>query len=93
MKRAKIILLTFAVLTTVGAALAFKAQKFGSTNYCYVQAEQATTCADVILSKSARAWVSPENKVFYKVVPTGTEPTQSNCQALTCNILGVPDQQ
>jgi len=35
MKRAKVMLMAIAVFATVGAALAFKAQKFGITKYCY----------------------------------------------------------
>jgi hypothetical protein len=37
MKRAKIMLLTIAVIATVGTALAFKVNKFGSNTYCYAE--------------------------------------------------------
>lgn len=37
MKRARIMLLTIAVLATVGTALAFKVAQKGSTAYCYLE--------------------------------------------------------
>lgn len=40
MKKAKIMLLTIAVLATVGTMLAFKVKKVGSLSICYIEALQ-----------------------------------------------------
>jgi hypothetical protein len=89
MKRARIFLLTLAVLTTVGAALAFKAQKYGTVDYCFVQANTTSLCTDIVLQKSPRAWNGSETKVYYTIAPS-TDP--ADCEDISCDKFGVPDQ-
>jgi hypothetical protein len=52
MKRAKIMLMSIAVLATVGTALAFKVAKKGTKTYCYlkttVQPSASATCPNQI---------------------------------------------
>jgi hypothetical protein len=92
MKRAKIMLMAIAVLTTVGGALAFKAQKLGNTSYCFLTTAQQPAdgaCTNFIADKSARPMNTGEATIFY----TTTTGTSCASQNLVCASIGVPDQQ
>jgi hypothetical protein len=81
MKKAKVMLLTIAVLATVGTALAFKVQKFGSTTYCYIEATsqpKAADCTKTVTSASIPAF-STGTEVFYTATTN-----LSNCGSLDC---------
>lgn len=90
MKRAKMMLLAIAVLATVGGALAFKAQKLGSTKYCYLTTDSQPNKIDCTLkiTASARPALPGEIIAFF----TSTTD-QSKCGQLDCPQSGIIDQQ
>jgi hypothetical protein len=78
MKRAKIMLMTIAVVATVGTALAFKVNKLGDTRYCYAETTvQPNNCEEKTIS-NAKA-VSGTG-IFYTVKGSGV----TNCTSLAC---------
>lgn len=81
MKRAKIMLMSIAVLATVGSALAFKVAKKGTTTYCYLETTVAPnpaikgTCPNVI--NSAKGNVG--TKYFYTTLEASNCSQQDDC--------------
>lgn len=90
MKRAKVMLLSIAVLATVGGALAFKAKKYGETKYCYLVAENqpsAGQCTSTIQNATAVARTTG-SKLFYTVT---SDLTKCNESTLNCpNVAQTP---
>jgi hypothetical protein len=77
MKKAKIMLLTIAVIATVGTALAFKVNKFGSDTYCYLTTSsqpEVGECTNEVTKKIAISGTG----IFYKL------KTQA-CNLETCD--------
>lgn len=78
MKRARIMLMSIAVLATVGTALAFKVAKKGEFSYCYERTSvQPTHCLEIINQAEA----VNGTQIFYYTTKVGTTP----CNQLDCN--------
>ena len=81
MKKAKIMLLTIAVVAIVGIALAFKVKKIGTTTYCYAVTNTQPTdanCNIIVRNKTAPA-LTLGTKIYYT-----TTTSACNCGLLAC---------
>lgn len=81
MKRAKIMLMSIAVLATVGTALAFKVVKKGNTSYCYLTTTVAPgiakgKCPDLITSATAATGVTA---YYYTTLTASSCAQQASC--------------
>lgn len=86
MKKAKIMLLTIAVLATVGGALAFKAKAFGTKDYCYSITNVQPPVGDCTIPKVqglAHPLVSEEFKAYYT-----TTTNTLLCEDAICPSIG-----
>jgi hypothetical protein len=82
MKKAKVMLLAIAIIATVGTALAFKAQKLGSTKYCYTITEEEPPVG-ICLVTTVDAVAKPYTgglKAYYTVTQTATEAACSEAR-------------
>jgi hypothetical protein len=88
MKRAKIMLVAIAVLATVGGALAFKAQKFGSTKYCYTITDDPKTGTGACPEFTADSKITAIGAIdIWYTTTTGNSQTEC-AQVTQCPLLG-----
>jgi hypothetical protein len=82
MKKAKIMLMSIAVLATVGSALAFKVAKKGSTRYCYLETSIAPdpTVKGLCPNQINSAVANTGTKYFYTELKAANCNQQDKCQ-------------
>lgn len=85
MKKAKIMLLTIAVLATVGTALAFKVKKNGTTSYCYIEGTQIPNPLACIKTKEEATAARVSGTQFYYTSTTNL----AACGTLACTSTGL----
>ena len=85
MKKAKTLLLIITVVTSVGATLAFKVQKFGSDKYCYIETPTQPAASDCIktISRANAVPFTTGTKLYY----TSTTDL-TNCGSIACPNVG-----
>ena len=86
MKKAKVMLLTIAVMASVGTALAFKAHKFGNDTYCYLTTTQQPTvgqCTDEISGAQA---LPTGSGVYFQLKPANG-CSEAACEAKTSGFI------
>lgn len=89
MKKAKLMLLSIAVIAIVGGALAFRVEKTGSSRYCYVTTDTQPaigSCEFWVTNRQARPLLSGENHIFYT-----TTQNVNACSQAECPNIGIPN--
>jgi hypothetical protein len=82
MKKAKIMLVAIAVLATVGGALAFKASKAYSFDYCVRTIDdQATTLCTTTIANSRTVNLGETGNLYYYTI----KPATAECEDITCS--------